>query len=102
MGELGAVNATRRAPLAATWQDFSKDCSLKTSLGNPIHVTTSFAKKYRNNTIKWEGSLLRKEDGLHLLWIRQRSALFVRMSPSQFPKRESMADVVLTYEVPSK
>merc|ERR1719345_302269 len=79
----------RSTPEKQTWEDFSKDCGFKSYLGNPIHVTTAFANKYKSKTFRWQAKAHHTESGFSFLWWSQRGALFVRMDPPQFTsKRE--------------
>merc|ERR1719203_924371 len=79
------------------WEDFIKDCGFKSYLGNPIHVTMAFNVKYKNKTFAWQGAVHHVEEGLSLLWINQRGAVFVRMASPQFPSKRDMPDLVLLY-----
>jgi hypothetical protein len=93
---------TRMMPTALTWQDFSKDCGFKSYLGNPIHVTMSFAEKYKGKTFRWQGKVHHVEEGFTLLWWSQRGAVFARMDPPQFTSKRESPDLVLLYDETSK
>merc|ERR1711924_244188 len=62
------------------------------------HVTMAFGKTYKNRTFHWAGEVHHIEEGFKLLMISQRGALFVRMNPTQFPSKPSLADLALLYE----
>jgi hypothetical protein len=93
---IDAVTRTAIEPLG--WQDFTRDCGFKTYLGNPIHVTVAFGRSYKNRTFHWQGEVMHVEDGFKLFMFSQRGALFVRMTPTQFPSKPSLADLALVYE----
>jgi hypothetical protein len=57
----------------------------------------AFEKKYKNKTFHWEGSVHHKEEGLSLPGIKSRSALYLCMSPAQFPGRQELADLALVF-----
>jgi len=89
---------TRGPSVQLTWEDFTRDCGFKSYLGNPIHVSVAFDENYKNKTVHWAGRVHRVEEGLSLLWLHQRGAVFVRMQPPQFPSKRDMADLVLLYK----
>lgn len=95
---IDAVVRGESAPL--TWDEFVKDCGLKSYLGNPIHVNIAFDEKYKNRTFHWSGTVHHVEEGLNFLWWSAKGAVFVRMSPPQFANwnRKDMADLVLFYD----
>lgn len=91
---IDALKRTETLPL--TWENFTQDCGFKSYLGNPIHVSLAFNKRYKNNTFYWEGTVHHIEEGLSLLWWSQRGALFARMHPAQFPARD-IPDLMLLF-----
>jgi len=93
----GVEHWQRGPEIALTWDDFTRDCGYKSYLGNPIHVAVAFKENYKNNTVRWEGSVHHVEDSVSFLWMEQRGAVFVRMKPPQFPSKREMADLVLLY-----
>lgn len=97
-GDYNVADAVRKPVSPETWANFSKDCSFKSYLGNPIHVTTAFAKKYRDNTFRWQGEVIRVETAARFLWWHSRGAVLVRMDPPQFPKKPDMPDLVLSFD----
>lgn len=88
----------RTPAIQNTWEDYIRDCGFKSYLGNPIHVSVAFQEKYQNKTIHWTGSVQRIESGFSFLGFNQRGAVFVRMSPPQFPAKRDMADIVLLFK----
>eukprot|EP00416_Gambierdiscus_australes_P045458 CAMPEP_0171116114 /NCGR_PEP_ID=MMETSP0766_2-20121228/89562_1 /TAXON_ID=439317 /ORGANISM="Gambierdiscus australes, Strain CAWD 149" /LENGTH=302 /DNA_ID=CAMNT_0011578525 /DNA_START=53 /DNA_END=961 /DNA_ORIENTATION=- len=93
----GLDSFTRGELSSLTWEDFAKDCGIKSYLGNPIHVTMAFDVEYKNKTFHWAGAVHHVEQGLSFLWFNQRGALFTNMQPPQFPMKRDMADLMLLY-----
>ncbi|CAE8728585.1 unnamed protein product [Polarella glacialis] len=93
------IEAIVRSELSVLrWEDFLQDCGFKSYLGNPIHVTVAFNEKYKNQTLHWQGSVHRVEEGFNFLGLSQRGAIFVDMTPQQFPNKRDMSDIVLLYK----
>jgi len=99
---LDAIVRSQMMKSSLTWGDFSRECGFKSYLGNPIHVSTAFDAKFKNRTVHWEGEVHHIEEGLSFLWFNARGALYLRMSPPQFPQRREMADLVLSYNEADK
>jgi predicted RNA-binding Zn-ribbon protein involved in translation (DUF1610 family) len=89
---------TRSEPAPLGWEDFSKDCGFKSYLGNPIHVTMSFAEKYKAKTFRWQGKVHHVEEGFRFLWWSQSGAVFAKMQPPQFTNKREVPDLVLIYD----
>lgn len=97
------LDAIQRGELTSLrWEDFVKDCGFKSYLGNPIHVTMAFNQNYKNKTFLWQGSMHHVEEGFSLLWWSQRGAIYVQMTPPQFPTKREVPDLVLLYNEADK
>lgn len=95
----GADAVVRGDISAATWEDFTADCGLKSYLGNPIHVHLAFEDKYKNRTFRWKGRVHHVDPGLDFLWWSARGAVYVRMGPGKLQNRtKDHADLVLLYQ----
>jgi len=94
------VDAVVRGDIsAATWEDFTADCGLKSYLGNPIHVHLAFEDKYKNRTFRWKGRVHHVDPGVNFLWWSARGAVYVRMGPGKLQNRtKDHADLVLLYQ----
>eukprot|EP00929_Paragymnodinium_shiwhaense_P122541 TRINITY_DN95386_c0_g1_i1.p1 TRINITY_DN95386_c0_g1~~TRINITY_DN95386_c0_g1_i1.p1 ORF type:complete len:333 (-),score=62.01 TRINITY_DN95386_c0_g1_i1:163-1038(-) len=93
---LDAVERGEMSPY--TWLDFRKDCGFQSYLGNPIHVTMAFEKKYKNRTFAWSGSVHHIEDGFNFLWLNAKGTLFLRMDPPQIANKRHLADIALMFD----
>lgn len=59
-----------------TWEAFVKDCGGRSYLGNPIHVQSSFATKYKNHTFEWEGIVENIQVGFNYrIWVTASTIL---------------------------
>jgi len=77
-----------------SWDDFLRDCGVRSSLGNPIHVHAAFDEKYKEKTFQWSGTVEAIDLGWNYYFWRSASRIWVGMPHHQYMNVKADLDLL--------
>ncbi|EER12177.1 lipopolysaccharide-induced transcription factor regulating tumor necrosis factor alpha, putative [Perkinsus marinus ATCC 50983] len=101
-GVMQPAMVPRGPDIDASWKDFLTDCGERAYLGNPLHSVKAFEEKYKYQTVKWKGRVVRIREGIDLWLFKTKSFAMIKMFPPQQAYRPDVVDLILLFDGPQQ